>query len=116
MLFAPGVGKQLDPIGFGRVPEKVFPGPVHHFPRSCALCVAGHRSGKNHPRVDFLIALKAGGSTGNHTSNIDAYKVNYPSLEALNDQNEYPWKVRFPGPGKWISGILRISEAGVIIL
>ena len=43
-----------DPIGFRRVPEKVFPGPVHDFPSSCTPCVAGHRSGKNRPRVVFL--------------------------------------------------------------
>jgi len=41
--------------------------------------------------------------------------VDYSILEALKDQNEYPRKVRFPGPGKWISGILRISEVGFIL-
>ena len=40
--------------------------------------------------------------------------MDYSILEALKDQNEYPRKVRFPGPGKWISGILRISEVGFI--
>ena len=38
--------------------------------------------------------------------------MDYCILELLNDANEYPRKVRFPGPGKWISGILRISEVG----
>ena len=41
--------------------------------------------------------------------------MDYSILEALNDQNEYPRKVRFRGPGKWISGILMISEVGFIL-
>ena len=39
--------------------------------------------------------------------------MDYSILEALKDQNEYPRKVRFPGSGKWILGILRISEVGL---